>query len=79
MTLRKELGELESLAQSRLALAELSLEEGRPDQAEVLIRQSIEVFDDGKARDWHASAELLLSRCLATKQKQEEGRQAHLG
>ena len=75
MTLRKELGEQNTLAQSRLALAELSLEEGRPDQAEALIRQSIEVFDKAKARDWHASAELLLSRCLAAEQKQEEGRQ----
>jgi tetratricopeptide (TPR) repeat protein len=56
-------------AQSRLDLAQLDLEEGKPAQAEQPIREAMAVFAGEKMLDDELNAHILLSRCLLAQGK----------
>jgi DNA-binding winged helix-turn-helix (wHTH) protein/tetratricopeptide (TPR) repeat protein len=56
-------------AQSRIDLAELDLEEGKPAQAEQPIREAMAVFGSEKMLDDELNAHVLLSRCLLAQGK----------
>jgi len=64
LDLRTKLGEKGTAAESRLALAFIDLEEGRPAEAERLAREAYEVFEAQKAADNQAGAQAALARAL---------------
>lgn len=65
LTLRTAEGDKLSIAETKLALADLSLEEGRsPVEQEAAIRQILEVFRQQKARDNETEAWCTLARSL---------------
>src|SRR5262249_32659603 len=59
-----ELGERAGEAQSQVALAELSLEEGQPASAQEPVRKALEVFRQQKLSDDELDAHLVLARAL---------------
>jgi tetratricopeptide (TPR) repeat protein len=58
-----------SIAQSRLALAALALEEAKPAEAEVLARQAVEQFQKEKVVDQEALARDVVARALIAQNK----------
>jgi len=64
LALRQKLGEKESIAESQLALALISLEEARPADAEAVIRTAVSQFHAENVPDLEASAYALLARAL---------------
>jgi tetratricopeptide (TPR) repeat protein len=64
LAIREKLGEKGSIAESRLALAALSLEEGRPADAEVGAREAAAEFQTEKIPDLEAVAYALVARSL---------------
>jgi len=74
-SMRRELGEQVSVAQSQASLAALSIEEGHPEAALPLARQALEVFRRNKAVE-EAGAYLLLARVLLAMQQRSEGAEA---
>ena len=73
---RQKLGEQDLVAESQVSLAELSLEEGHPEQAETLLRPAITEFEKEKETPDATSAYTLLSQALLTQDKLEEARKA---
>jgi DNA-binding winged helix-turn-helix (wHTH) protein/tetratricopeptide (TPR) repeat protein len=73
---RQKLGEQDLVAESQVSLAELSLEEDHPEQAEILLRPAIAEFEKENGTPDATSAYTLLSRALLTEGKLEEARKA---
>jgi DNA-binding winged helix-turn-helix (wHTH) protein/tetratricopeptide (TPR) repeat protein len=73
---RQKLDERNLAAESQVSLAELSLEEGHPEQAETLLRQATAEFEKENGAPDATSAYTLLSRTLLTEDKLEEARKA---
>jgi len=69
-------GAKSSVAQSRVELALLDLEEGHAAQAEQPIRDALAVFAGEKMRDDELNGHILLSRCLMAEGKMEEANAA---
>jgi tetratricopeptide (TPR) repeat protein len=73
---RQKLGEQDLVAESQVSLAELSLEEGHPEQTETLLRPAIAEFEKEKETPDATSAYTLLSRTLLAQGRLEEARKA---
>jgi DNA-binding winged helix-turn-helix (wHTH) protein/tetratricopeptide (TPR) repeat protein len=73
---RQKLGEQDLVAESQVSLAELSIEEGHPEQAEPLLRPAIAQFEREKEDPDATGAYTLLSRALLTQGKSEDARKA---
>ena len=66
---RKELGEKEATAESLLQLAALSIEDGRPGEAEAPTHQALEQFQAGKMTSQQVEAYAILARALLAQGK----------
>jgi hypothetical protein len=64
IAIRQQLGERISLAQSRLVLASIQLEEGDAGGAEATAREAAQTFREVGTRSLEASAELAIARAL---------------
>jgi len=70
LALRTSAGEKLTIAETQLALADLSLEEARsPAEQEVVVRQALEVFQTQKVRDDETQAWCVLARALLAQGK----------
>jgi DNA-binding winged helix-turn-helix (wHTH) protein/Tfp pilus assembly protein PilF/TolB-like protein len=70
LTLRTSAGEKLTIAETQLALADLSLEEGRsPAEQEAAVRQALEIFQTQKMRDDETGAWCVLARTLLAQGK----------
>ena len=76
LALREKTGELDLVAESQASLAELALDEGRPGEAEPLLRKAIAQFEKESGSTDAASAGVLLSRALLMQGKRDEARAA---
>jgi DNA-binding winged helix-turn-helix (wHTH) protein/tetratricopeptide (TPR) repeat protein len=76
LSLAEKTGAKSTAAQSRVELALLDLEEGRPAQAEQPIRDALAVFVAEKMRDDELNGHILLSRCLIDQGKLEQANAA---
>jgi DNA-binding winged helix-turn-helix (wHTH) protein/tetratricopeptide (TPR) repeat protein len=76
LDLRQKLGEKQSIAESRLALARISLEEGRAAEAESAARQTVTEFHAESVPDLEAAAYALLARSLLEQGKSEQAQKA---
>lgn len=76
LEIRQKMDEQGPAAESQASLAELSLEEGHPEQAETLLRAAITEFEKEKETPDATSAYTVLSRALLTQDKLEEARKA---
>ncbi len=76
LEIRQKMGERDLAAESQASLAELSLEEGRPEQAETLLRTAITEFEEEKETPDATSGYTSLSRALLTQGKLQEARKA---
>ena len=72
LAIREKTGEKGDASQSRLSLAEISLEEGRPFEGERSARQAEEEFRNQKALDDQAKAEAVLAGSLLAQMKLSE-------
>ncbi len=75
LAIRKEIGEKPTEAESVLALAELTLEEARPRDAETLARKALDEFHTEKLTDGEILARSALARSLLAQGKAAEARQ----
>jgi eukaryotic-like serine/threonine-protein kinase len=73
---RQKLGAQDLMAESQVSLADLSLYEGHPEQAEPLLRLAIAEFEKEKETPDATSAYTLLSRTLLAQGKLVEARKA---
>jgi DNA-binding winged helix-turn-helix (wHTH) protein/tetratricopeptide (TPR) repeat protein/TolB-like protein len=73
---RQKLGDQYLVAESQVSLAELSIEEGHPEQAEPLLRPAIAQFEREKEDPDATGAYTLFSRALLTQGKLEDARKA---
>jgi tetratricopeptide (TPR) repeat protein len=64
LQLRKNLGEIFTIAETQVAIAELTIEEGRPMDAEASLRAAREVFIKARKQDDQVAAGGLLVRAL---------------
>jgi eukaryotic-like serine/threonine-protein kinase len=76
LEIRQKMDEPDQVAESQASLAELSLQEGHPEQAETLLRAAIAEFEKEKETPNASSAYTLLSRALLAQGKLEEARKA---
>jgi tetratricopeptide (TPR) repeat protein len=76
LALAEKIGAEGLAAQSRLAVAELDLDEGRPLAAEQPIRHALAVFRSEKMRDDEVQAQATLSRCLLMQAKTTDAKAA---
>jgi DNA-binding winged helix-turn-helix (wHTH) protein/tetratricopeptide (TPR) repeat protein len=76
LEIRQKMDEQGPVAESQTSLAELSLEEGHPEQAETLLRAAIAEFEKEKETPNATRAYTLLSRALLAQGKLEEARKA---
>ncbi len=76
LAMRQRLGEKQSIAESRLALARVSLEEGRAVEAESAAREAASEFKAENVPDLEAVAYALLARSLLEQGKSEEAQKA---
>jgi tetratricopeptide (TPR) repeat protein len=67
-----QLGEMESAAATRVALAELDCDSGRAGEAEALTRAAMQVFEEQKEPNDEMFAAAILSRSLLEQGKREE-------
>lgn len=72
LAIQKEIGEKGNAAESRLALAAITLEEDHAAEAEAAARAAAEEFRREKAPDLEASALTLVARCLLVRGEQAE-------
>ena len=70
LELRKQVGENQTIAETQLALANLSIEEGHSAQVEDEIRQCKEKFHQQQQADDELAASVLLSEALRAQSKQ---------
>jgi tetratricopeptide (TPR) repeat protein len=73
--IREELGQKVRATESRLALAELSLDEGRASEAEAAARASAEAFRAEKMEDLEGGAWLVVARALVAQGKAAASRE----
>jgi eukaryotic-like serine/threonine-protein kinase len=77
LALRTSAGEKLTIAEAQIALADLSLEEGRsPAEQEAAVRQALEVFQAQKTRDDEAQAWCILARALLAEGKMPAAKEA---
>ncbi len=77
MGLRKELGEKDNIAATRVAIAELAIEEGHPDAAEEPAREVRDEFQRAhKSDDQITAASTLVGALLAEGKKEEAFKEA---
>jgi DNA-binding winged helix-turn-helix (wHTH) protein/tetratricopeptide (TPR) repeat protein len=77
LALRTSMGEKLAMAETQLALADLSLEEARsPAEQEALVRQALEVFQTQKVRDDETQAWCVLARALLAEGKPADAKEA---
>ena len=76
LEIRQKMGEMATIAESQVSLADLALEEGHADQAEPLLRAAIAEFEKEKSDPDTASGYLVLSRALLAEGKLNEAREA---
>jgi DNA-binding winged helix-turn-helix (wHTH) protein/tetratricopeptide (TPR) repeat protein len=76
LAIREKTGEAMLVAESQVELAALSMEEGRPDSAEALLRTALAEFEKEKGEPDSAGAEIELSRALLLQGKTVEARTA---
>jgi eukaryotic-like serine/threonine-protein kinase len=76
LALREKTGEADLVAESQVALANLSMEEGHPDRAESLLTTAIAEFQKEKGEPDAAGAYIQLSRVLLRQGKTGEARAA---
>lgn len=77
LALRTPRGDKIPIAESQLALADLSLEEARsPSEQEVVVRQTLAVFQTQKIRDDETQAWCLLARALLARGKAADAKDA---
>jgi tetratricopeptide (TPR) repeat protein len=77
LALRTSAGEKLTVAETQLALADLSLEEGRsPAEQEAAVRQALEVFQAQKLRDDETQAWCVLARALLAQGKAAAAKEA---
>jgi tetratricopeptide (TPR) repeat protein len=69
LALRQQTGDKFGLAESRLALAQLELDEGRPENAETPLREVAAIFSAERALDREAEAETMLAQALHAQQR----------
>jgi eukaryotic-like serine/threonine-protein kinase len=74
--IRAELGAAFALAKSRVALAGLAIEEGRPETTEPLLRPALECFAAQRAADWEASAQAVRALSLLRGKRLGDAREA---
>jgi ATP/maltotriose-dependent transcriptional regulator MalT len=74
LQLRKELGEIFTVAESEMAIAETSIEEGHPAEAEPELRNGRELFRKAGKQDDVVAATTLLIRALLAQGKSAEAR-----
>jgi eukaryotic-like serine/threonine-protein kinase len=76
LALRQKMGALELVAESQVEIASLAIEEGRPGEAEPLLRAALAEFEKEKSDPNSSSAYTLLSRTLLMQGEVEEARKA---
>jgi len=76
LAMRQKVGEIGLVQESEAELAELALQEGRPEQAEPLLRGAIAEFENEKSDPDASNAYTLLSRALLMQGKVGEARKA---
>ncbi|MGA3092796.1 MAG: tetratricopeptide repeat protein [Terriglobales bacterium] len=77
LAIRKQAGDKVTLAETRMLLADLTLEEGRaPSESEAVARQVVEDFQKEKSQDDEAQAWSLLARTLVAERKFDEAKHA---
>jgi eukaryotic-like serine/threonine-protein kinase len=76
LAMRQKVGEMGLVQESQAELADLALQEGRPEQAEPLLRGAIAEFEKEKGDPDASGAYTLLSRALLMQGKVEEARKA---
>ena len=76
LAIRQKMGARALTGESQIELAQLAVEEKRPEQAEPLIRSAITEFEEEKSDPDLSSAYTLLSRALLMQGKAEEARKA---
>ncbi len=69
LALRNELGEKDTIVSTRMAIAELAIEEGHPDMAEVRARETRDEFEKRHKSDDQISATVALVRALLAEGK----------
>ena len=72
LQIRKKMGEQDLVAESQVSLADLSIEENHPEQAEPLLREAIVEFEKENATPDEISVYVELSRVLRTQEKLDE-------
>jgi eukaryotic-like serine/threonine-protein kinase len=72
LALRTQTGEKQAIAESKVSLAELSIEEGHPSDAESVLRTCTGEFRQQKQADDELAAELALIRALRLQGKQAD-------
>jgi tetratricopeptide (TPR) repeat protein len=72
----QKIGDLNTIEESRVALADLALEEGHPYQAEPILSAAIAQFEKEKADPDTISAYTILSRALLLQSKLKDSRNA---
>src|SRR5262249_28422392 len=75
LNIRQQSGESGTAAQSLMQLAQLSLEEGHPEDAEKLARQGSDEFAKDKATALQATAYSILAAALLAQKKMPEAEQ----
>lgn len=76
VAMRQKIGASELLAETQVELAQLSIEEGHPDQAESVLRTAISTFEKEKGDPDAASGYTHLSRALLMQGRLDESRTA---
>jgi len=76
LAIRNQLGEKRTAAESRLGLAALAIEEGRPSEAEATARTGAEEFRKEKAADLEAQAHIVVARSLLAQGRPKEAQTA---
>jgi tetratricopeptide (TPR) repeat protein len=76
LVMRQKTGEMGLVEESQVELADLALQEGRPEQAEPLLRGAIAEFEKQKGDPDASSAYTLLSRALLMQSKLGDARKA---
>lgn len=74
--IRQKMGEADLISETQVAIAELDLEEGRPEQAEPLLRNAIAEFEKEKEDPDTSSTYVVLSRALLMEGKLDEAQHA---
>ena len=76
LAIRQKMGEVDLIFEAQVALADLDLEEGNPEQAEPLLRTAIAQFEKEKEDPGASSAYVVLSHALLMQGKTDEANQA---